>query len=547
MNQHEIVKDSLKTLVWSISDGIITIDSKGIIEAANSMVAQLFGYTTEEIHGKNVSFLMPNDHSLKQGNYLSEYLISENSKIIGKGREVYGLRKDGSQFPFLLSINELVLNNEKKFIGIVRDLSEIRRTEEALKESGLRLSSIIETAVDGIITISKKGIVESMNSAAVRLFGYQKEEVIGNNIKMLMPEPHRRKHDGYLKHHQKTREKRIIGIGREVEGKRKDGTLFPFRLSVSEVKLTDSIIYTGIIHDLSEEKKAQQSLNELNQQLEEKIKERTSELTKIVTELEHSNKNLENEIKQRKKAKNDLKAALKQEVELGELKSRFVSMASHEFRTPLTCILSSVSLIERYKNLESEDKRQKHIKRIKSSVKNLTNILNDFLSLDKLQSGMINCDPAEFNILDFFEGLMEDVEELKKPGQEIIHKHHGDKIVYLDEYILMNIIINLLSNAIKYSDENKKVYIETQIEDDLIKISIKDQGIGIPKDDIKHMFSRFFRASNSSAIQGTGLGLNIVKRYLSLMNGQIELESKENVGSTFKVTLPQRLDQKQLK
>ncbi len=402
------------------------------------------------------------------------------------------------------------------------------KTEQALRESENMLQAIIDNAVEGIITIDKIGTIESFNSAASRLFGYSSEEVLGKNIRMLMPEPDRSKHDGYLRNYQETGYAKIIDIGREVTAVSKNGVKFPIFLSISEVKLHDRVIYTGLVRDISEQKEAEERLRryaseveELNRYLETRVEERTVELEKTMTELN--------------KSKEELQISLEKEKELNELKSKFITTASHEFRTPLTTILSSAALISRYKNTEEEDKRLKHTDRIKSSVQNLTEILNDFLSLSKLEEGIMQNKETNFDLKQFCTELTEEMSGIIKSGQQIVYKHTGDKTeVNLDKQLLRNVIINLLSNAIKFSDENSPIDLNTFINNH-IEIKIKDSGIGIPGSDQKYLFDRFFRASNANNIQGTGLGLHIVKKYVELMDGDIEFESEFGRGTTFTI------------
>lgn len=242
------------------------------------------------------------------------------------------------------------------------------------------------------------------------------------------------------------------------------------------------------------------------------------------------------DITERKKAETEALNALQKERELNELKSRFVSMASHEFRTPLATILSSLTLIERYNKDGDEEKRAKHIARIKSSVGNLVSILNDFLSMDKLEEGMITNRPEKFDLTKLCQDIREEMQVMAKQGQIITYRHYGAATeVVLDEQLLRNILINLLSNAVKYSDEGKVVSFETVLRDNQLELTVTDQGIGIPIEDQQHVFSTFFRANNVTNIQGTGLGLNIVKKYLDLMGGQINFVSEPQKGSIFKV------------
>jgi PAS domain S-box-containing protein len=408
----------------------------------------------------------------------------------------------------------------------------------------MQLEAIIETAIDGILTIDSRGNVERMNPAAANLFGYHINEVQGNNIKMLMPEPYHTEHDGYLHRYNQTKIPHIIGIGREVKGKRKNGEVFPFRLAVSEVILNDRVIYTGVIHDLTEVKNAEEKIKELNKNLEYTVSHRTYELEKTVNKLLATNRAYESEILERKITEQKLKdseeeltRSLSKEKELNEMKSRFVSMASHEFRTPLTSILSSAAIIGRYDKEEQQEKREKHVNRIKASVANLTGILNDFLSLSKLEEGKVEINLNELNLDLLCLEIIEDTKQLLKSNQKIIHTVHGDDShVIVDERILRNIIFNLISNAIKYSSED--ISCDIYFEEDHFELVVKDRGIGIPLEDQKHLFTRFFRAGNVTNIQGTGLGLNIVKRYVEILGGAIRFESEHEVGTSFFVTVP---------
>ncbi len=420
------------------------------------------------------------------------------------------------------------------------------QSKHSHSDASLRLQTIIETAIDGIITIDEKGIIETVNPAAARLFGYLPEELIGKNIRILMPSPFRQQHDDYIERYKTTGEARIIGIGREVPGMRKDGSIFPMRLAVSEVFLENKRVFTGICHDLSDVKKAEDKIRKLNEELEEKVIERTEELASVVNKLLNTNKKLQYEVQERKSAENalrestrEIQKALEKEKELSELKSRFVSMASHEFRTPLSTILSSISLLSRYTESSQQEKRDKHIQRIKSAVRNLTGILNDFLSLSKLEEGKIENQPFEFELQELCPEVIDEIQGLLKDGQEIIHEGiHSPMLVHWDKRLVKNILFNLLSNAIKYSDEGKKIFLKERLEGDYLLIDITDQGIGIPEADQVYLFTRFFRAANAMNIQGTGLGLNIVKRYIDLVGGSITFDSQLNVGTTFTVCLP---------
>lgn len=245
------------------------------------------------------------------------------------------------------------------------------------------------------------------------------------------------------------------------------------------------------------------------------------------------------DITEQKKADNEIRKALAKEKQLSELKSRFVSMASHEFRTPLSTILSSVSLISRYTGEEHQEKREKHIKRIKSSVQNLTQILNDFLSLSRLEEGKSLVHNNFIDVEPYIKEITEEMKAVKKPNQRLIYKHEGGELtIYSDRQLMKNILINLVSNAIKYSGNGENIWITSFQEGNNLKVSVKDEGIGIPDEDQQHLFGRFFRSENAMNIQGTGLGLHIVKRYIDLIKGKITYESKLDYGTTFTVSIP---------
>jgi two-component system sensor kinase FixL len=392
-------------------------------------------------------------------------------------------------------------------------------------ENAALLVAIIENAIDGIITIDEHGKIESINPAACKLFKYIPEEVIGRNVSMLMPPPDKEQHDEYLSRYKQTGHAHIIGIGREVKGLTKDGSIFPFRLGISQVQYSGRIIYTGFIHDLSREKEAENQLKEYAAHLEELVVERTQSLNATVDAL--------------LKAKEEVSLSLEKEKELGLLKSRFVSIASHEFRTPLTSIQLSASLIEKYAEAFISPNIVKHVGKIKSAVGNLTSILNDFLSLEKLESGKQEASYHEFDLVKFSETITEEMQLLAKRDQNIIYQHTGiNSMVRLDQNLLKNCIVNLVNNAIKYSGENSFIGFSTEINDGECVITVSDNGIGIPEADQKHLFEAFFRAHNTGNIPGTGLGLNIVARYTHLMNGNIAFKSDVDQGTLFIIKFP---------
>ena len=275
----------IQAILDTVVDGIITINEYGIVETLNPAAERIFGYTAAKVIGRNINILMPEPYRSQHDGYLHNYITSGEKKVIGLGREVVGLREDGSTFSMELAVSEMQLGGKRMFTGIVRDITERNLTNKSRLENEVRLVAILDNVLDGIITIGEQGTVESFNMSAEKIFGYCEDEVIGNNVKMLMPEPYHNEHDGYLHNFITSGERKVIGIGREVVGRRKDGSTFPMDLAVSEMQLSGSKMFTGIVRDITERKQVER------------------------------------------------------------MKSEFVSTVSHELRTPLTSIRGALGLV----------------------------------------------------------------------------------------------------------------------------------------------------------------------------------------------------------
>jgi len=402
--------------------------------------------------------------------------------------------------------------------------------EKKLKSKPVKMDSkeglhaLFEYATEGILIINSKGEITKINPSAEKLFGYNSGELIGKKIEQLVPQKYRGSHTHHRDSYNKNPHPRSMGKGMTLFGVRKDGSEFPVEISLSNYTYNDELYVIAFIIDITIRKQAEEKLKTYSIELEKRVEDRTLMLREAIAELE--------------KTKEEINAALEKEKELNDLKSRFVSMASHEFRTPLSTILSSVSLISKYNTPETEDKKQKHISRVKSSVSHLTDLLNDFLSLGKLEEGVITSSPAFFDIVKSTNEILTELQHVAKENQKADYQHIGKTEVYLDQKLYRNILINLISNAIKFSNDDGLIEIRTTVNKNDVIISIKDNGIGISKEDQQHLFERFFRAQNATNIQGTGLGLNIVAKYVELMNGVITFESELNKGTTFTIKFP---------
>ncbi len=385
------------------------------------------------------------------------------------------------------------------------------------------VDALFKFASEGIVITNEEGLLIKVNPSAQKMFGYSHGELVNQRVEILVPNKHAHRHEGHHADYRKNPHPRAMGGNMELFAKRKDGTEFPVEISLSPYSSEGKKYVIAFIVDITLRKQAEDRLKNYSQELEKQVENRTFIMREAIAELE--------------KTKDELNNALGKEKELNELKSRFVSMASHEFRTPLTTVLSSLSLVAKYGEQGDKEKQGKHITRIKSSITHLTDILNDMLSISKLEEGGITMSRENFDLREFISALIQEMQGLCKSEQMINYKHlNSDASVYLDKKVLSHILFNLISNAIKFSPEGKPIDISSEINEHTICLSVKDSGIGISQEDQKHLFERFFRGQNAGNIQGTGLGLNIVAKYVEIMDGVIECESGLEKGTSFKIT-----------
>lgn len=396
-----------------------------------------------------------------------------------------------------------------------------------------------EAISEAIIVVDENQTIVATNSSALSIFGYTKQELNNEKLNILIPRNYHPKHGAYFKNYYQQSVKRKMGLGKELFGQKKNGDIFPVEVGLNPFEIYGKKYVMALLVDITYRKEAEKEIYELNTQLEDKVKKRTHELDNTISRLKELNNNLEVEIKRRINAENKIKEALKKEKELNDLKTKFLSLVSHEFKTPLSAILTSTVLLGKYTQTEQQEKRDKHVDTIKNKVHYLNNILNDFLSVERLESGKVKYKFSNFNVSKVLNEVIYDANMLLKRGQKINYPANIDEYsINQDEKIVELILSNLLRNAIKYSPEESVIDINVALKGDKVIFKITDQGIGIPEKDQKYIFQRYFRAENALLDQGTGIGLNIVQSHLDNLNGKVSFSSKENIGTTFTVELP---------
>ncbi|GAB4377010.1 MAG: hypothetical protein Kow0075_04860 [Salibacteraceae bacterium] len=500
-NQHNI--GLFKVLFETATEGIIVANVQGIIELANERSCEIFGYPPGALIGVNVDQLLPEYLRPKHKEYRKHYSKNPHKRPMGKGLDLIGRRKDGSSVPVEISLNHFGQGPDMKVAALIMDVTERKEQEAQI----LLLNKNLEKRVEE----RTRELIESQH-----LYKLIARNFPGGTINVLDRNFNYEFVEGQDLYRKGITSERLVGsnyIDRLPEDIR----------DIMRQKLADVLSGSDQSFEMSY-RDQHYLINAVG------LKNKSGKTDKILL--------VEQNITDRKLAEERTKLALEKERQLNELKSRFVSMASHEFRTPLSGILSSLSLLERYDQLGRIDDKPKHYARIRGAVRHLTSILNDFLSLEKVESGNLTPLYSTFDASQVVAEITEQLQETAKPGQSIVKNVASELMVKTDQTMLRVIISNLLSNAIKYSDNGTEIRVTAAIENDALKITVTDRGIGIPMDEQKHLFDRFFRASNAANREGTGLGMHIVKKYVDLLQGKISFRSQPGEGTTFQVYLP---------
>jgi PAS domain S-box-containing protein len=488
----------------------------------------MLGYNSfEELITRNV----------KESGYVNREIREEFKRILEERNEITGFetewyRKDGS-IVYIREGARAVRNEAGSIIyydGTVEDVTERKKTEIALQESEERYRKLVASVPDIILRTDLNGNILFINdeisfiSPAISV-----DTVIGKNMLSFVIDEDKKT----AVENMKLMFEKPLGI-KEYRIKLDDGTAFVCELN-GDVLRDSQNRPTGMVfvmRDITKRKEIEHELENYRQHLEELIKNRTNELETV-------NKLLQEEVLKQIEAEKKVKDALEKEKELSYLKTKFISIASHEFRTPLTTVLSSTELLERYGRNWEVDKYNKQTERIKKSVNYLTHLMDDVLIISRADSGKTVFNPKPVEFKKFCQSIVDEMKMLLKENHELEFSYDVDKnILFVDEKLLKHILNNLISNAIKYSVNGGKILFEVMSRPDELQFIISDSGIGIPEEDQTNLFEPFNRGKNVKDIHGTGLGMSIVKRSVDMHKGTILFTSKVGIGTTFKIKIP---------
>jgi PAS domain S-box-containing protein len=487
----------LRTIIETAVDGLVIIDKFGTVLLYNRACEKIFGYSADEVIGRNVRMLMPAPDREAHDTYLKNYLDTGHRKIIGIGREVRGLRKDGTTFPMDLSVGEAHESGQSFFVGIIRDITQRKAAENAVHQTALQLRAVVDTAVDGVILIDEIGRVQVFNPACERMFGYSAGEVVGENVRMLMPAPYQEAHDSYLRNYLDTGERKIIGIGRQVVGRRKDGSTFPMDLSVGEAAHEGRRSFVGIIRDISD---------------------------RLATEAQ-------------------LRQAQKMEA-VGQLTGGI----AHDFNNLLAVVIGNLEFLgERIRQDAQSTKLLETATRAADRGADLTRRLLTFARRQPLR-------PAPANLNDIVSGITDMLG--RTLGEMIsVRVHLAESLwsVIVDHSQVENALLNLAVNSrdampnggqLLITTRNMSVDAEVKTSfweipaGQYVEVAVSDTGIGMAPETLSRVFEPFFTTKETG--KGTGLGLSMVYGFVTQSGGRIKIYSEVGQGTTVKMYFPQQ-------
>jgi protein-histidine pros-kinase len=484
------VQGKFGDLLESTPDAIFMVNPTGRIVLANRRAELLFGYEAGELLGRPVEHLLPRRYREGHVGHRSGYFSQPRARSMGAGLELYGLRKDGAEFPVEISLSPLKTDEGMLVMSAIRDISGRKRDEQ-------RFRGLLEAAPDAIVIADSQGSIVIVNAQTEKLFGYPREELLGRKVEMLVPERYRSRHPEHRMGFFKAPRARAMGVGLDLYGLKRDGSEFPVEISLSPLETEEGILVSSAIRDISERKRIERALQEKNDDL--------------------------------------LRAS--------QAKDRFLASMSHELRTPLNGIIGFAEFLADGKPGAVNPKQREYLEDILSSGEHLLRLINDMLDLAKVQAGKVELNLTVFRFGDVVDGACAGVRALAEKRQITIDiaVAPGLEQVTLDEQLCRQILYNLLSNALKFTDPGGRVRVTASPPGDgFFSVAVADTGIGIRQEDLHRLFTEFEQLESglTRRFGGTGLGLALTRKLVELLGGSVRVDSVFGQGSTFTVTLP---------
>jgi PAS domain S-box-containing protein len=480
----QYIHASLDWLLSAARDPMLVCDGAGVIVQANGPLASLFGWALEDLIGEPVEILVP-PHARSRHALLRRH--ADRARAMGSGRFM-AIDQAGNEFPVEVSLSPIEVEGTMLTLATVHDVRARAGAEQALRDSEARMRAVFETAADGIITIDERGLIERVNPAAERMFGYAEAELAGRNVSVLMPSPDRERHDGYLRHYMRTGERRIIGSGREVYGLRKDRGLFPMELAVTEMRIGDARMFTGLVRDITARKESERQTEALLQ------------------ELRAANEELSN----------------------------FAYVVSHDLKAPLRAIAALADWVATDYADRFDDEGRDQMRLLISRVHRMGSLIDGIL-----QYSHVGRDGGTLRMVDLNTAVAEVVDLLAPPPNIAVTVAAGLPVVWTEPTRIRQVFHNLISNAVRYMDKPEGlVSVSCSDEDDCWRFSVADNGPGIERRHFERIFQLFQTLAPRDRVESTGVGLALVRKIADMLGGKVWLDSVPGEGSTFYFSIP---------